>query len=874
MNMRREFKMFKNNTLTRAIRLSLLVTSGTMVLPASYAVAQQEIESQSEPLEKIEVTGSRIKRVDLETVSPVTVITAADIELSGDTSVSEVLRNSSLNSFGSYRGQSGYGSGAAASSEVNLRGLGSGATLVLLDGRRLPGLGYDGGSSADMSMIPMSIVERIEILRDGASAIYGSDAVAGVINIITKKQFDGVSIGYSFENPGVDGGNSVKLDFSAGAKTDKGSIVFIAEHQNTQEVTDVAVSGEYQTDSYSTYSPVANFWSDSTDSYLYNEDLCGEVADTSIESDRCGYYYGNTTWLYGASEKNSIMTKIEYELTDNIILNSRFSAIQTTTDSRYAATPVSTSTLTIDADNAMNPYGEDGEVYFRTASLGTRDSTTEKNTYEAILGLEGVSTFADTDFDWQVNYQRTTAKETSFGYNLVNDTVVQDLIDDEELDLFNVQGLSLTEWEAYNEELLEEAEHTGIYQSEQQRDIFDGSISGELYSNGDFSVSAVVGFEYSNLDFTQISDPESALGIISGGSGGDDVYATRERQSYYTELAIGLPHNVELSAAVRYDGYELEGDTGEEISSSDFSDTVPKFGITWRPVDNLLLRASWGEAFRTPTMSEMFSSISYSFDSAYDTYYCDTLSNASNDTSYCDASQQHLTYYGGNPDLLPENSESVTVGLVYDVTDNLSFELSYYSYDYDNKIESIDVDDLIAADTDGTSSNIERDDDGKIISITSGYTNYAKVTTSGYDVTANYNMPTEIGEFGLSLEYSHVISYNEEGTEWAGELGYPDNRGNATLDWNDGGDWSASWRTQYIGANGETYYSYYEYADDYFKHNVTVSYQALDNVNLSLGINNLTDELEEFDPGAFRGFDDTLYDPLGRTVTFKVRANF
>jgi outer membrane receptor protein involved in Fe transport len=381
--------MFDTNKLSTAVKRGLLLAGSASLFAAPMALAQSDDENSAEPVEKIQVTGSRIKRVDLESVSPVTVITAESIALSGDTSVALVLRNSSINTFGSFRGQSGYGSGASASSEVNLRGLGAGATLVLMDGRRLPGLGYDGGSSSDMSMIPMSIVERIEILRDGASAIYGSDAVAGVINIITKKQFDGVNVGYSFEDPGADGGNSSKYNFSAGVTNDKGSIVFIAEHENTQEVSDVAVSGENALDSYSTYSPVANFYDTDTSSYLYNEDLCGDVADTSIESDRCGYYYGNTTWLYGASEKNSLMTKIEYELAENLQLITRFSALQTSTDTRYAATPVSTSSLTIDADNAMNPYGQDGSVYFRTSSLGTRDTTTEKTTFEMVTGLEG-----------------------------------------------------------------------------------------------------------------------------------------------------------------------------------------------------------------------------------------------------------------------------------------------------------------------------------------------------------------------------------------------------------------------------------------------------------------------------------------------------
>ena len=216
----------------------------------------------------------------------------------------------------------------------------------------------------------------------------------------------------------------------------------------------------------------------------------------------------------------------------------------------------------------------------------------------------------------------------------------------------------------------------------------------------------------------------------------------------------------------------------------------------------------------------------------------------------------------------------MTLGLVYDVTDDFSVELSYYQYDYENKIEDIDVDDLIAADLDGTSSNIVRGSNGQILSITSGYTNYAEVKTSGLDLTADYRVPTSIGEFGVNLELSHVISYEEQGIEWSGELFYPDNRGNVTLDWNDGDQWTASWRTLFIGSHGDTYYDSYQYADNYFKHNVTVSYQVNEHLLMSAGINNVTDELIEYDPGVWRGYDDALYDPLGRTVNLRLQASF
>ena len=164
------------------------------VAAALFAVpawSQDEDEDAAE-LGTIEVTGSRLKQTDIETASPVTIISREQIALSGFATVAEVLQTTPYNSFGSFRETSGYANGQAVVNNISLRGLGSARTLVLIDGRRIASTGSSGGSAQNLNQIPTSIVERVEILRDGASAIYGSDAIAGVINIITRKDFDGV----------------------------------------------------------------------------------------------------------------------------------------------------------------------------------------------------------------------------------------------------------------------------------------------------------------------------------------------------------------------------------------------------------------------------------------------------------------------------------------------------------------------------------------------------------------------------------------------------------------------------------------------------------------------------------------------------------
>ncbi|SVC50989.1 uncharacterized protein METZ01_LOCUS303843, partial [marine metagenome] len=163
--------------------VTLSVTALIITMPA---MSQDDDEDAAE-LGAIEITGSRLKQTDIETARPVTVITREQIELSGFETVAQVLQNTPYNSFGSFRETSGYANGQAVVNEVSLRGLGSQRTLLLLDGRRVIGTGGSGGAANDLNQIPLAIIERIDILRDGASAIYGSDAIGGVVNIITRK---------------------------------------------------------------------------------------------------------------------------------------------------------------------------------------------------------------------------------------------------------------------------------------------------------------------------------------------------------------------------------------------------------------------------------------------------------------------------------------------------------------------------------------------------------------------------------------------------------------------------------------------------------------------------------------------------------------
>ncbi|MCL1037724.1 TonB-dependent receptor [Shewanella submarina] len=873
-----------------AIRVSLLAAS------ASVAFSGAAFAEEDKNVERIEVTGSRIKQVDMETSSPVTVISAADIKVTGETSVADVLNNASMNSFGSWRGVSGYGAGASATSDVNLRGLGSQATLILLDGRRMPGTSSSSGTVADTSSIPMSIVERIEILRDGASAVYGSDAVAGVINIITKKDFDGVEINYTGETPDVEGGESNRFAVTAGFNSEKGNITFTFEHYDSASIYDRDV-WRLDDPTYSGYSsfsvvPRGKYKdADGKTQYFTNSDLCA-ASDNVVDgtdgnnNGSCYYSFGEVTKLFGNVNKNSILSNFSYDLTDDIKFRGRASANLSETNTRYAGTPVSTNMPTMSADNKYNPVDTDiSEIRMRSVHIGERDTLTENNAIDFLMGLVGYADIGH-GLDWEINAQHTRSTTNSFNYNLINDDIVQDLIDSEQYDIFNTTGMSLDAWNSMMTDMYSQAAHTGVYQAQFNSTQFDGLVSGTLIDDGDFLLAAVGGVEYEMIEFTQTSDPQSALGIISGGSGGDDVNAERDRSSAYIELQSTLPGNVDLSAALRYERYEQDGNIASGYASSTFDKVVPKLGASWRPVDSLLLRASWGQSFRAPNMGEMFAGEALSFERALDTVWCDA--NPGADENYCQPSNQHKTLYGGNPDLEAEEGESLTAGFVWDALDNWSIETSYYQITYDNKIEVVGVNRLIAEEAaNGYNPDIiERDADGRIDVIHSEYRNLGGLETSGFDFVSRYSQETGIGDFSLKVELSHVLEYKSKSTpesDWFEESGLqdrPDWRGNATLRW-DMDNWSAAWATYWIGAqeSGNEEYGVTYLADipNYFKHNVQFTYTHDWDGSITMGVNNAFDKQA---PTWYDGFYDYrdvnigLYDVLGRTWFLSVNQKF
>ena len=216
--------MTNKTMIAKAVKVALysgFAASLAVSAPASFAADEDE---GAEDAERIVVTGSRLKRTDVEGANPVTVIDREQIELSGEISAADLIRNTTFNSFGSFRPQSG--SSAQGVSTVNLRGIGASRSLVLVDGRRLT-MSPSTGSSQDLNSIPLAAIERVEILSDGASAVYGSDAIGGVVNVITRKDYNGAEISVSKSEISLpaDGGDREAGSAVFGSSNDTTSII-------------------------------------------------------------------------------------------------------------------------------------------------------------------------------------------------------------------------------------------------------------------------------------------------------------------------------------------------------------------------------------------------------------------------------------------------------------------------------------------------------------------------------------------------------------------------------------------------------------------------------------------------------------------------
>ncbi|MCH8930305.1 MAG: TonB-dependent receptor [Proteobacteria bacterium] len=646
--------MKERNPIQDAVRYALVagVAASFASIP-SVAVAQDDEDVAEQGL--IEVTGSRIKRVDVEGPSPVAIITRADIENSGDISVADVLRQSSYNQFGSFRQRSG--SSAQSQATISLRGLGAQRTLVLLDGRRIAGSPtFGSGSAQNLNTIPIAAVERIEILRDGASAIYGADAVGGVVNIIMRKDYEGLQISAEVGRPTQAGGDENAYSIVGGITSGKGNITFALDHSDSEIIFNgdrafsaVGLSAFGFPGSFAVTDPVLGSLGTFPDPRCPNSiNTDPNFANSQINTGNglCNYNYAATSANEASLTRDTLFVNGNYQVNEDLNFFARGTFSRTESFGRYAPAPMVGGSPFLPSMSAANPnnptapgavstaglpsnyplpfagatdlsqFDTDGDgipdvtgpfdlsIFYRNVPGGFRDGNTTDILYDYLIGFEGSSDlFGGLDWETGFQYSRQTGDDTSAGLAFRNG--LQGVIDDGTFDIFNVQG------NGTDPAIAQTFVHTGFANTMHRITGGDFTATWDAFQMPAGPVPIVLGTEYRDEKFSQDFDAQQNAGNVDGSAGGQDIEGSRAVLAFYAETSLPITEDLEISLAARFDSY------------NDFGTTVnPKISVGYRPTDTLLIRASYGEGFRAPSMEELYSSPAQSFNDAIDSVRC------------------------------------------------------------------------------------------------------------------------------------------------------------------------------------------------------------------------------------------------------------
>ena len=877
--------IMKNNRNPLFNAVNFALSAGLIAsLGMGNAMAEEEDGAK---LDKIEVTGSRLKRTDIETASPVAVINREDIDASGDVTVAQVLQTTVYNSFGSFKATSGYGAGYANVNEVSIRGLGAQRTLVLMDGKRIASIPGNGGASQNLNQIPLDVVERIEILRDGASAVYGSDAIAGVVNIITRKDYDGLKITTQYEE-GRGSYAQTRANVTGGISGAKGNIFYSlssydSRPQYYRELSYaanapenfgissfgfpgswIALGGDFAGANFVDPRCPLNVGQSSEFPNSYRWDfLTFAPGNSTTGAERCGYNFAADIKSVPDTNSNVLFVNSNYEVSDNISLNTKVLIGKVRGNSRFAGTPVTQPFPTMSADNPNNPmplYGLDPApvlMLVRTVPNGFRDSKIDETNVNLNLTLTGFTELFG-GADWELGTQFVNNYTAHKTYNLVNKETLQQLIDSGELDFYNVNG-------NFDGDIMRRANHTGLYEGETTSLNFNGNLRMDIAELPAGPAQLAVGFDTYNISFNQLNDPESNRLIIAGTSGGDNITADRDIVSLYFEAGLPITDMIELNLAGRYDDYSDFG--------SNFSPTAR---ISFRPMDGLLLRATYGEGFRAPGFDEYYGNVSESFPSGIDFVGCN------NGVAPCSPTQ-YRALFGGNTNLGPETSKSYTFGAVWQPMEDLNMELTFYHIEFDNWITTSTLNREFAAELAGEQNYVVRDPaTGQVDYVSLQFNNFKGQQQNGVDFNIEYLLSTDAaGDFRFRMEAARVLKYEvqrfaeDPAARLEGEMGLPDTRINFAADWQMG-DIFASAQVSMISGQSQTEDDVTYSVDDHYELDLQAGYNLPWNGKVVVGARNVTDENPELNPDwyGWEPFDFTIYSTLGRVMYVRYEQDF
>ncbi|EJE4175208.1 TonB-dependent receptor [Vibrio parahaemolyticus] len=867
--------MYKNTT-ALSVAISLALGTAAAVAPLTAQAEEQQVEK----LQKMKVTGSRLTRASMEGSTPVAVIGRAEIERAGDVSIADVLRKSSFNSFGSHNERSG--SSAQSQATISLRGLGSERTLVLINGKRLPGSASMGGGAANINVIPSAIVERVEVMADGGSAVYGSDAVAGVVNIILKEEFDGINVTLGSGIPSREGADEENVSIVLGTSGEKGNIMFSFEHDSKDEI--------YQRDRdylSSTNTGSANYF-DMSGVSIYGRNvyhdgqlkaLKGYDTDASCDpskgfvgltnypglGDICGYDYTSEAAQTASLERNTVFMNGNIFLSDDTTFNAQMLLSRNESFGRFAPAagsfdvdPNTSGGADFFAENGLDTTKGPASVYYRFNNVGTRDTTVKDFQADFKAGLDG-TLYTDSfgEVIWEAGYHLNFSNSNEVGTGYVFGSAASNLVESGQF----VNG-------EFSADATNQLSAGTSRESQMEMHQFSGGLQFDLAEVGDITIPLYVGAEFTTYDYFDKYDPQSEAGNIIG-SAGNSAGGDRETYAFYAESMIAFTDELEMNIAARYDHYS---DFGDEIS--------PKVSFRYQPLDNLMFRAGAGMGFRAPTLSDLYAADSYSSDFAKDYSYC-----SANGIAYADCPEtQYDVTRTANEDLEAETSVSFNFGVSYSPIDDLDVTVDYYNISIDDMITLNTLQSMIDEErSSGVSNpNIIRDANGRIIEATAGLQNLGTLDTSGIDLKVGYSYDFDFATVRYDFMGSYVLDYSTPEyvggpvNNQVGRNGLPEYRFNTGVGLNFLEDHDIYLSADHIADQAQDVddnYNKIGHISSQTTWNIAYNYLAPWDAKFTAGVRNLTDEDPAFESDGVT-YNSDLYSIQGRVYFLKYSQNF
>jgi iron complex outermembrane receptor protein len=889
------------------------------------ALAQTAAPAEPQRLEKVEITGSSIRRIEGETASPVQILTREDIARTGAVTVEQLLQTvTTSTSSGNLAASAATGATSGSISSVSLRGLTSLRTLVLINGQRVTpyGVGFTGDSvSVDVNSIPIAAIDRVEILKDGASAVYGSDAIGGVVNFILRRDFVGAEVTAEYGDTTQGGGrvNRVSGAWGTGSLGADGyNVMLIVNYQKEQAIygrdrpfarSSVSLATQNDGTSGNTFPANVVLPDGTTVNPAYPNcapSVVSAVYEANGLTNRCRYDPSEVMALFPQAERGGLFFASKFAMSQDIEAfieasisrNRQLTTLQAVPISDQFALPPNHPLFNVAPYNGFSTIElRPGTPFYPTAFIqnivgagnalpvllvryralenGDRSTTDTSQAPRFTAGFKG--TLANWDFDTAFLYSQSEVRQNvNNGYPSL--VAILPLLNSGQVNFFGPNTPEITAQlraaNFYGEALRWKTSLTGV----------SGKASRDLVQLPAGPLALAAGAEARKEKYRVLPNPTIQSGDIAGYGGNFfPINQARDVYALFSELNVPIVRSLEANLAVRYDDYQ-----GSDSSTS------PKVGVRWQAIRPLLVRASYGQGFRAPSLADLYSPNQTGVTPAglNDPARCGP--GLPNDSNSC--ATQFAIITGGNTALRSEESENVTLGLVFEPTSNISMTFDFFKVNLEETIANGIPAAVILSDLAKYGNLITRgaptagfpNVPGPITQINQTNINQGRTKLAGFEIDWRFGLPLkQYGKLAVNLSGTYFDKFDTENPDgtFTGNVDTPNVstsgliprwRHYLSLNWVFG-PWSSTLAQNYQGDYQDVAGNFSNAGDPlrtvsaYTTYDLQTTYSGVKSWKLTVGMRNVLDKDPPFtNTGgtvSFQaGYDPQYGDPRGRFI--------